>query len=63
MQVMQKEFASMAEARAFFLKRGYVSKSQYYTEHGDAYIMEDAQKNAVAIEQSGFLKVEVFYID
>lgn len=60
---MKQEFASMAEARAFFLKKGFVSKSLYYTEHGDAYIMENAQKNAVAIEQAGFLKVEVFYID
>lgn len=63
MQALQNEFASMAEARAFFLKKGYVSKSLYYTEHGDAYIMEDAQKKAVALEKTGFLKVEVFYID
>lgn len=60
---MQKEFASMAEARAYFLKQGFVSKSLYYTEHGDAYIMENKNSQAVAIEPAGFLKVEVFYID
>lgn len=49
-----KEFASMAEARAFYLKRNYETT---YNEADQAILKSKNFKGEVMINKEGFLKV------